>query len=143
MISPTKKNLGIFLTTLLVCFLVITPVLAQNTEKPATPFVPAGGRDGLIKVPFLFGGQSGPAGQTTFGSIVVVTLNIVLLVVGSLAVAFLIWGGLRYILASGNEEAAEAAKKTITSAILGLLIVILSFTMIIIITRFLITGSAK
>lgn len=98
------------------------------------------GDGGLISIPFFFNAP-GPAGQTTFGGIVIVTLNIVLLVVGSLAVAFLIWGGLRYILASGNEEAAEKAKKTIMSAIIGLLIVVLSFTMITIITRFLITGS--
>ena len=86
------------------------------------------------------GPVAGPAGQQTFGRAVTVVIQIALLVVGALAVIFLIWGGFRYITAYGNEEKAESAKKTIGHAILGLIIVILSFAIITIITTVLITG---
>lgn len=97
--------------------------------------------DNLIKIPKFFQGQTGPAGRRTFGGAVTVTLQVALLIVGSLAVLFLVYGGFRYITASGNEENAEAAKKIITNAILGLVIVILSFVIVTIISRILVTGT--
>ena len=54
---------------------------------------------------------------------------------------FLIIGAFRYLTSSGNEEAAEAAKKMMTNAVVGLIIIIMSFAMIYIITRALLTGS--
>lgn len=95
----------------------------------------------LIKVPCLFKTQLGPAGAASFGSLVIITIQIALLVVGAIAVAYLIWGGFQYITASGNEEQGESAKKTIKHSILGLFIVLLSFTLITLLTRVLITGA--
>lgn len=57
-------------------------------------------------------------------------IQILLAIAGLIAVLFLIIGGLRYITAHGNEEQAEAAKKTITHAIIGVVIVILAFVII-------------
>ena len=125
-------------SVLLLAVILVVPSLAAGADGG---FRPATDQSNLIRIPWLFPGATGPAGKTTFGDVVIVTLNLVLLIVGALSVAFIIWGGLHYILASGNEEAAEKAKKTITSAIIGLLIVVLSFTMITIITKFLITGT--
>lgn len=47
-------------------------------------------------------------------------------IVGLVSVAFLIFGGFTYITAGGNEDAAERGKKTVTNAIIGLVIVVLS-----------------
>lgn len=69
-------------------------------------------------------------------------IQIALLVAGSVAILFLIAGGYRYIVARGNEEAVEAAKKTISGAILGLVIIILSFTIITVIAQVLLQGRA-
>ena len=66
--------------------------------------------------------------------------NTILLVAGSIAVLFLIIGGFRYITSRGNEEATEAAKKTMTSAIVGIIVIFMSFATVYIISRFLITG---
>jgi hypothetical protein len=57
-------------------------------------------------------------------------INILLAIVGLVAVLFLIIGGFRYITAGGNEETAEAGKKTIINAIIGIVIVILSFVIV-------------
>ena len=57
-------------------------------------------------------------------------INILLGVVGLIAVLFLIIGGFRYITAGGNEETAESGKKTIINAIIGIIIVILSFVIV-------------
>lgn len=46
------------------------------------------------------------------------------------AVAFIVIGGFRMVVSSGNEEAVLAAKKTITWAVLGLLVAVLSFAIV-------------
>ncbi len=116
-------------------------LLAQTPAPPPPPppFTPVGGS--LIKIPDLFRGAPGPAGQLSFGALVTLVLQIALLIVGSIAVLFLVYGGYRYITSSGNEEVTEEAKKIIVNAILGLVIVILSFAVITIISRILVTGA--
>ncbi len=44
------------------------------------------------------------------------------LLAGSLAAAFFVWGGVRYIMSSGNPETLESAKNTIKYAAIGLTI---------------------
>ncbi len=59
--------------------------------------------------------------------------NIILWVLGfsaAVAVLFLIIGGLQYITASGNEKRAEAAKQTIMYAVIGLIVILLSFVIV-------------
>lgn len=46
--------------------------------------------------------------------------------VGAMALLFIIYGGFLYITAAGNKERSENAKKTLTYAIGGLIIVILA-----------------
>ena len=108
-------------------------VLAQGNK-----FCSVGGSD-LIKVPCVLT-ASGPAGKTDFGALTVQVISIALMVVGTLAIMFLIWGGARYITARGNEEQAEDAKRTLTNAIIGIVVVILSFVIIRVIASALILG---
>lgn len=46
--------------------------------------------------------------------------------VGGLAVLFIVYGGFLYMTSGGNKERIETAKKTLTYAILGLILVVLS-----------------
>ena len=57
---------------------------------------------------------------------VVDILNFALGLVGLAAVVVLIWGGIQYMTAGGDETKVESATKTITNALIGLAIVILS-----------------
>ncbi len=49
-----------------------------------------------------------------------------LTLVGITAVLFIIYGGFLYITSAGNKERAESAKKTLTYAVGGLIVVILA-----------------
>ena len=89
----------------------------------------------------LFGLGAGPAGQESIGGLITTVLQILLMVAGGIAVIFLVLGGIRYIASRGNEEATEAAKKTMTSAIVGLIVVIMAFAMVFIISQILVTGA--
>lgn len=50
--------------------------------------------------------------------------------VGILAVAFLLWGAVQYIISSGDPSKLDAAKNTIIYAIVGIIITILAFTIV-------------
>jgi hypothetical protein len=59
---------------------------------------------------------------------------------GILALLFLIIGGFRYVTAYGNEEQAQAAKKTITYAIIGVAIAISAYTIVKLVAQALFKG---
>lgn len=63
-----------------------------------------------------------------------VTVNVVSWVLGMLAllaVVFIIYAGFVWMTAAGNEEKIERAKKIISSAVIGLVIVILAWAIVI------------
>lgn len=66
--------------------------------------------------------------------------NLALGFVGALCVLMIIWGGVQYLTSFGNDEKAAAGKKTLTWAIVGLIIVILAATIIQIVLNILGTG---
>lgn len=51
----------------------------------------------------------------------------ILVATGAAAVLMLIIGGFRYITSAGNEKQADAAKETLTNAIIGLVFVLLAY----------------
>ena len=51
-----------------------------------------------------------------------------------LALSFLIWGGIRWVTSSGDKTKVQAARNTLLYAIIGLIIIFLSYFIINIIT---------
>jgi len=72
--------------------------------------------------------------SATFGSIIGQILTMALGLLGVIFLILAIYGGYNWMMARGNEEMVENAKKTLTNAILGLIIVLAAF----VISRFII-----
>ncbi|GAB4141966.1 MAG: hypothetical protein Fur0024_4350 [Patescibacteria group bacterium] len=53
--------------------------------------------------------------------------ELMLIVVGLLAVVYIIYGGILYITSGGDDGKAKTARKAVVNAIIGLVIVLLSF----------------
>ena len=68
--------------------------------------------------------------EDTFPGLITYIIKQLLLIVGLLSIVFIIIGGFQYITSAGNEEQAESGKKTLTNAIIGLVIVILSYVIV-------------
>lgn len=85
-------------------------------------------------------GSTGLPNDTSISGFILKIINIALAVAGLVAVLFLIIGGFRYITSAGNEETAEQAKKIITNAIIGIVIIILSFVIVRVISNALTTN---
>lgn len=62
--------------------------------------------------------------------IVVGAINYLLGFLGLLAAIMIILAGFRWIVSGGNEEKLEAAKKTLSSAVIGLIIVIIAWSIV-------------
>lgn len=70
------------------------------------------------------------SGFPTLGSLLTVVLNFILAVGAFLMFLFLIIGGLRYIFSGGDEKATAAARSQITVAVVGFLVLLLSYVII-------------
>lgn len=57
-------------------------------------------------------------------------INVMLLIIGIVAVIMLIVGGFRYVLSNGNEKAVSGAKDTILYAVIGIVVALLSFAIV-------------
>lgn len=64
-------------------------------------------------------------------------IDIALYVSAIIAVIFVIYGGYQYIFAGGNDETAKSGRKTLTNALIGLAIIVLSFIIVQVVYRFL------
>jgi len=73
---------------------------------------------------------------------VVETITLLLLALaGIISVLFLIYGGMQYIFSGANEDLAKSGKTTIKNAIIGLIIVVLSYTVVSVIFNTLVESS--
>ena len=57
-------------------------------------------------------------------------INWLLTIAFAIAVLFLIIGGFQYITSAGNEEAAEKGKGTAVNALIGIVIIVLSYVIV-------------
>ncbi|MCL2173854.1 pilin [Candidatus Saccharibacteria bacterium] len=57
-------------------------------------------------------------------------INLMLFIVGILAIVFLIFGGIRYVISGGDKTKVDAAKNTILYAIVGLVVAILGYAVV-------------
>lgn len=68
--------------------------------------------------------------QTSFLDLLTFIINFILGFVGTIAVLMLIWGGFRYLTSSGKSDATKDAKNTIVYAIIGIVIILLSYAIV-------------
>ena len=72
------------------------------------------------------------ASANLFGSDSIFTklVNILLFIIGAVAVVMLIIGGIRYTLSAGKESEVTAAKNTILYAIIGIVVAFLAYAVV-------------
>lgn len=73
---------------------------------------------------------SGNAGEASLfgeGGIFQTVVNILLFIVGAIAVIMLVIGGIRYVVSGGDQSAVTSAKNTILYAIVGIVVAFLAW----------------
>ena len=71
-----------------------------------------------------------------FGSVI----TIIFIIATILALVYLIWGGIKYVLSGGDKTKVEGARGAIVAAIVGLVIVFLSYFILNVVVGFFIPG---
>lgn len=74
-------------------------------------------------------------------SIFVTITNILLFIIGAIAVIMLIIGGIRYVVSAGDQNAVTAAKNTILYAIIGIVVAFLAYAAVNFVSSQLETGT--
>src|SRR5690242_124808 len=75
--------------------------------------------------------QAGGSGETSnLGSRVKTIVNILLYILGAIAVVMIVIGGIRYTTSNGDSGAITSAKNTILYSVIGLIVAILSYTIV-------------
>lgn len=69
-------------------------------------------------------------GQTGLRGIVLTIINFFLTFLGLLAVVMVIYGGFLYVGSAGNEENVNKAKKILLYAVVGIIVIIVSFALV-------------
>ncbi len=75
------------------------------------------------------------AGNTTLEDWVGNIINVVLFVLGLIAVAFIIYGGVKYATSAGDAAKVTSAKNTIMYAVIGLIVAILAYAIVSFVVR--------
>ncbi len=78
----------------------------------------------------LFVDFSAGGGSNDFLNVIVIIIRVLLGFVGVLSIFYLVLGGFRMMLAGANPALAESGKKTLKNALLGLIIVIMSYIIV-------------
>jgi cytochrome bd-type quinol oxidase subunit 2 len=68
--------------------------------------------------------------------------NILIFLVGAIAVIMLILGGLQYVISNGDSKRVESAKNTILYAIIGIVVAIMAYAAVAFVTGSLAPGGA-
>jgi hypothetical protein len=74
--------------------------------------------------------------QSDLVTAIIRIVNYALILAGIVAAVFIVYGGVRYIISRGEEEAAEEAKNTILYAVIGLIVIGLAAALV----NFVVTG---
>ena len=110
-------------------FTPLTPAFAATSTTRVTGLA-CPGQEGLFGVRAWYFNLCNGDGNVSTGThpeefiaqLAVNLLSIVLMVCGYIAVGFVMWGGLKYIIAAGDAGKIASAKTTIQNALTGLLI---------------------
>jgi len=90
---------------------------------------------GKIALAQITGGQiqrigSVPISTRGIFELLAQVINILLLIAGVIAFLFLLWGGFQYLTAGSNEDQATSGRKIIINAIIGIVIIFFSYSLV-------------
>ena len=74
--------------------------------------------------------NSGGSAKQDLPDIITTIINVMLFIAAALAVIMIIYGGIRYITAHGDEKQVKVAKDTIVYSVAGLIIAILAYALV-------------
>jgi NADH:ubiquinone oxidoreductase subunit 3 (subunit A) len=111
--------------TIIACLVAVVGLAAPALLSPATASAAA-------KTEIQKGYESAGGNKTTddLATNIKDIINVMLYIVGAVSVIMIIYGGIRFATSGGNEKGAEAGRKTLIYAVVGLVVSILAYAIV-------------
>ncbi|HEV2339722.1 MAG TPA: hypothetical protein VGT05_03055 [Patescibacteria group bacterium] len=77
------------------------------------------------------------------GHVVGTAITFVFVITGIIALFYLVWGGIKWLMSGGDEKAVETAQHHIVAAIIGLVIIFLSYLVVNVALQFFTNGATS
>ncbi len=122
-----NKVKTLIVSTMMMLGLVAVPALTAPAAYAADP-VPANNKTSACNGVTQIGG--GGCNNSQFNNFIKDIINILLFLIGAIAVIMIIIGGLRYVTSGGDQGAITGAKNTILYAVIGLVIAVMAFAIV-------------
>lgn len=101
----------------------VAPVVAGGTLVSAAP------KDEICKG-INNGGACNQSGTNNLSVYIRNIVNILLFIIGAVAVIMIIIGGLRYVLSGGDSSSTKSAKDTVLYSVVGLIIAVSAYAIV-------------
>lgn len=118
--NALTKKFSLFILIILFFCLSAELALAQTATPTPTPVSISGGVKSFGQKVY---GQSPQSPQV----IVALIINVVLGLLGILFVGLIVYGGYTYMISQGSQDQIKKAKGILTTAVIGLIIVLISY----------------
>lgn len=112
---------------LLLGLLLPTPIVAGLDLQDARDDTAEGSCEVRAKTPEQKAACTPTSTSGNFVGIIKTIVNILLFLVGSIAVIMIVIGGLKYVTSNGDQNAITSAKNTILYAIIGIVVAVLAY----------------
>ncbi len=114
--------LGMVVLLMVPTFALAAPNLGLNEVKGGTGLPdwgvqPGGGAESVVRI-------------------IIQVIKILLMLAGSIAVLFIIIGGFQFLTAGANPDNAKKGKGTVVNALIGLVIIVLSYVLVTVVASF-------
>lgn len=106
--------------------LTAAPAFAVDPATAVNNGLKAAGNDGQTKTC----GPKDDKRVCTFGDRVQQVINVLLFIIGAIAVIMIIIGGIKYVLSNGDSSQITSAKNTIMYAVIGLVVALLAYAIV-------------
>jgi hypothetical protein len=100
---------------------IITPAIALLTFAPSALAVDVTG------CPSALSGFGVLCNVTFGGNLIASVINILFIIAILIALIYLIWGGIKWIMSGGDKGALQQAREHVIAAIIGLVVVFLAY----------------
>ena len=77
---------------------------------------------------------------SSLGGVVASFITLLFILVGLIALFFLVWGGIKWLMSEGDKNAVEGARNHIINAVIGLIVIFLSYLIVNFLLAFLTGG---
>lgn len=116
--------------SLVASVILLTTFIAPRTLMAQSTGSNGGIQGGLNEIKNQFPSQSEIANSQSVGDLILSIIRILIGLLFAITVLFIILGGYQYVTSAGNEEQAKKGRKTLLYAIIGLVVVILSYVIV-------------